>query len=251
MNEVDGWIEQLKQCKCLSVTDLNKLIEKAKEVIRKEANVPIVQSPVTICGDIHGQFYDLLELFKMCGEPPFNNFLFMGDYVDRGNNSVECFCLIMALKVRYPDRITMLRGNHESCDINRIYGFYDEVEKKYGTDKVWKDLTSVFHVLPLSALVDNQIFCVHGGLSPNLEKIDAVKKLDRFKDFPQEGPMCDLVWSDPDDTKMGFSPSPRAAGYLFGPDVTEKFLHTNQLRMITRGHQLVMDVSSYVIFLGV
>ena len=170
----------------------------------------------------------------------------MGDYVDRGNNSVECFSLILALKIRYKDRITILRGNHESCDINRIYGFYDECMKKYGTEKIWKDFTSVFHVIPLAALVDNQIFCVHGGLSPNLDKIDNVKELDRFRDFPQEGPMCDLVWSDPDEHKVGFNPSPRAAGYLFGPDITERFLHTNKLRMITRGHQLVMDVIIFV-----
>ena len=127
----------------------------------------------------------------------------MGDYVDRGNSSVECFELILALKVRYKDRMTILRGNHESCDINKIYGFYDECQKKYGTDKVWKLFTDVFSCLPLVALIDNKIFSVHGGLSPSLSKIDNIREVDRFKDIPHSGPMCDLLWSDPDDNKIG------------------------------------------------
>ena len=116
---------------------------------------------------------------------------------------MECFELILALKVRYKDRMTILRGNHESCDINKIYGFYDECQKKYGTDKVWKLFTDVFSCLPLVALIDNKIFSVHGGLSPSLSKIDNIREVDRFKDIPHSGPMCDLLWSDPDDNKIG------------------------------------------------
>lgn len=123
--------------------------------------------------------------------------------MDRGNNSVECFQLMLALKVRYKDRITILRGNHESCEINRLYGFYDECLKKYGSERVWKSFTDVFTCLPLAAMVDNKIFCVHGGLSPKLTKIDNIKELNRFIDVPHEGPMCDLLWSDPDDSKLG------------------------------------------------
>ena len=120
-DDVEGYISTLKQCKPLPFFQLEKLIVKAKEVQSAEPNVPTVRSPVTICGDIHGQLYDLLELFKICGEPPHSNFLFMGDYVDRGNNSVECFELVLALKVRFPSRITLLRGNHETSDISKIY----------------------------------------------------------------------------------------------------------------------------------
>lgn len=113
-----------------------------------------------------------MELFEVCGEPPHTNFLFLGDYVDRGYNSLECLCYILALKIKFRDRVTILRGNHESCEINRIYGFYDECFRKYEDEKVWKMFTEVFMCLPLSARVENSIFCLHGGLSPNLQKLD-------------------------------------------------------------------------------
>jgi len=239
--DVNVYIEQLKQKKLLTQPQLEDLIKQVKDILARESNMPMVRAPVTVVGDIHGQFYDLMELFKICGDAPDTNFLFMGDYVDRGNNSVECFCLVLALKVRYRDRITLLRGNHESCEINKIYGFYDECFKKYGNEKIWKLFTDVFMCLPLSAIVENKIFCLHGGLSPTLAKLDDITKLKRFCDVPHEGPICDLLWSDPDDVKKGFTPSPRAAGFIFGADITEKFLHRNNLSMIGRAHQLVMD----------
>jgi len=132
--DVNVYLETLKQKKLLSMSQLEHLIKVVKNILSREQNMPAVRAPVTIVGDIHGQFYDLMELFKICGEPPNSNFLFLGDYVDRGNNSVECFCYILALKVKYRDRVTILRGNHESCEINRIYGFYDECFKKYGDE---------------------------------------------------------------------------------------------------------------------
>ena len=138
----------------------------------EEANVISVRSPVTICGDIHGQFYDLMELFKIGGFLPSTNYLFLGDYVDRGSQSVETVSLIFVLKVRYRDRISILRGNHENREINKIYGFYDECFKKYGSELVWKYFTDVFIYLPLAAIVENEIFCSHGGLSPALQQID-------------------------------------------------------------------------------
>ena len=239
--DVGVYIDLLKQKKLLTLPQLEDLIKEAKDVLSKEDNMVRVRAPVTVVGDIHGQFYDLMELFKICGEPPHTNFLFMGDYVDRGNHSLECFCLVLALKVRFRDRVTLLRGNHESCEINKIYGFYDECFKKYGTEKDWKLFTEVFMCLPLSALIEDKIFSLHGGLSPQLSKIDDIARLKRFCDVPHEGPICDLLWSDPDDAKKGFNPSPRAAGFVFGIDVTEKFLHRNNLNLIARAHQLVMD----------
>ena len=238
---VDVYIELLKAKKVLSLAQLEDLVKLAKEILSREANVPDVSAPVTIVGDIHGQFYDMMELFRVCGEPPCTNFVFMGDYVDRGNNSVECFCLVLALKVRFRDRVTMLRGNHESCEINKVYGFYDECFRKYGNERVWRLLTEVFMCLPLAALVAGKIFCLHGGLSPALNRLDECQKLKRFVDVPHEGPMCDLLWSDPDETRKGFTPSPRSAGFLFGQDATEKFLHRNGLSLIARAHQLVME----------
>ena len=196
-------------------------------------------TPVTICGDIHGQFFDLLELFDIGGRCPDTNYLFMGDYVDRGYQSIETLCLLLCLKIRYPSRIYMTRGNHESTEITQLYGFYDECIQKYGNTVVWKSFTELFNLLPLSAIVDNKIFCLHGGLSPEIKTIDQIRELDRKKDVPNTGPMCDLLWSDPEE-RTGWGVSPRGAGYIFGSDISKKFINTNNLMIINRAHQLVM-----------
>ena len=141
----------------------------------------------------------MIELFKIGGDTPDSNYLFMGDYVDRGYYSVECVSLLMCLKVRYPNRIHLTRGNHESRQITQVYGFYDECMRKYGNSNVQKYFTDLFDYLPLTAVVENQIFCLHGGLSPSIETLDNITMLDRLQETPQEGPMCDLLWSDPED----------------------------------------------------
>ncbi|CAI7063129.1 BEM_collapsed_G0007780.mRNA.1.CDS.1 [Saccharomyces cerevisiae] len=164
----------------------------------------------------------------------------MGDYVDRGYYSVETVSYLVAMKVRYPHRITILRGNHESRQITQVYGFYDECLRKYGSANVWKMFTDLFDYFPITALVDNKIFCLHGGLSPMIETIDQVRELNRIQEVPHEGPMCDLLWSDPDD-RGGWGISPRGAGFTFGQDVSEQFNHTNDLSLIARAHQLVME----------
>jgi serine/threonine-protein phosphatase 2A catalytic subunit len=199
-----------------------------------------VRAPVTVVGDIHGQFHDMLEMFKLGGPAPDTNYLFLGDYVDRGYYSVETVTLVVALKVRYPDRVTIIRGNHESRQITQVYGFYDECVRKYGHAGVWKAFTDLFDYMPLTAVVENQIFCPHGGLSPSIDTMDDVRKIDRFQEVPHEGPVCDLVWSDPDD-RAGWGMSPRGAGYTFGQDITEQFNHANGLKTIARAHQLVME----------
>lgn len=141
-----------------------------------------VKCPVTVCGDVHGQFHDLMELFRIGGRSPDTNYLFMGDYVDRGYYSVETVTLLVALKVRYKERITILRGNHESRQITQVYGFYDECLRKYGNANVWKFFTDLFDYLPLTALVDGQIFCLHGGLSPSIDTLDHIRALDRLQE---------------------------------------------------------------------
>ena len=163
-----------------------------------------------------------------------------GDYVDRGYYSVETVTLLVALKIRYPQRITILRGNHESRQITQVYGFYDECLRKYGNANVWKYFTDLFDYLPLTALIENQIFCLHGGLSPSIDTLDNIRALDRIQEVPHEGPMCDLLWSDPDD-RCGWGISPRGAGYTFGQDISEAFNHNNGLTLIARAHQLVME----------
>ena len=124
--DLDREIEQLMKCEYIKESEVKALCDAAKEILSKESNVVKVAAPLTICGDIHGQFYDLMELLKVGGECPETNYLFMGDFVDRGFYSVETFLLLLALKVRYPDRINLIRGNHESRQITQVYGFYDE-----------------------------------------------------------------------------------------------------------------------------
>ncbi|KAH1170969.1 hypothetical protein KIL84_006587 [Mauremys mutica] len=201
---------------------------------------PLTSPCPQVCGDIHGQFYDLKELFRVGGDVPETNYLFMGDFVDRGFYSVETFLLLLALKVRYPDRITLIRGNHESRQITQVYGFYDECLRKYGSVTVWRYCTEIFDYLSLSAIIDGKIFCVHGGLSPSIQTLDQIRTIDRKQEVPHDGPMCDLLWSDPEDT-TGWGVSPRGAGYLFGSDVVAQFNASNDIDMICRAHQLVME----------
>lgn len=164
----------------------------------------------------------------------------MGDYVDRGYYSVETVTALVCLKVRYPHRVTILRGNHESRQITQVYGFYDECLRKYGNANVWKFFTDMFDYLPLTALVEISIFCLHGGLSPSIDSLDQIRNLDRVQEVPHEGPMCDLLWSDPDD-RCGWGISPRGAGYTFGQDISDQFNHANSVTLIARAHQLVME----------
>lgn len=240
LHDIDRCIQQLTECKHLSETEVRQLCELSKKILHEESNVHPIRCPVTICGDIHGQFHDLMELFRIGGFPPDTNYLFLGDYVDRGYFSVECVSLLLCFKVRYRERITLLRGNHETRQITQIYGFYDECVRKFGSPGVWKCFTELFDYLPLTALVENKIFTQHGGLSPSISQLQEVRNIDRFTEVPHEGAMCDLLWSDPDD-RMGWGVSPRGAGYTFGQDMSEKFLQENGLKMIARAHQLIMD----------
>lgn len=342
MSDLDKAIAQLRACRPIPENQVKELCHKARELLIEEGNVVGVDAPVTICGDIHGQFHDLMELFRVGGDVPETNYLFMGDFVDRGFYSLESFLLLLCLKVRYPDRITLIRGNHESRQITTVYGFYDECMRKYGSANVWRYCCEVFDYLALGALVtgaatnidptpasfanpstqttndltssqataataldpdeeieieilnaDGQIIsrfprnnivdekpldsssplasasgtpqktgaagtgasgfsagsagggtgavlCVHGGLSPLIDTIDKIRLLDRKQEVPHEGAMCDLLWSDPDEID-GWGLSPRGAGFLFGSDIVKCFNHRNDLSLIARAHQLVME----------
>lgn len=190
-----------------------------------------------ITGDIHGQYQDLLRLFEYGGYPPSQNYLFLGDYVDRGRQSLETICLLLAYKIRYPDKVFLLRGNHEDAKINRIYGFYDECKRRFNV-RLWKIFTDCFNSLPVAALVDEKIFCMHGGLSPELKNLNQIQEIERPTEIPDNGLLCDLLWSDPDPTIEGWSDSDRGVSCTFGADKVVEFLGKNDLDLICRGHQV-------------
>eukprot|EP00771_Trimastix_marina_P002001 gnl/Trimastix_PCT/3110.p1 GENE.gnl/Trimastix_PCT/3110~~gnl/Trimastix_PCT/3110.p1 ORF type:complete len:305 (-),score=84.61 gnl/Trimastix_PCT/3110:98-1012(-) len=234
----DKMLEHVLQCKILSEYEVKMVCESTKELLLAEPNVKHVSAPVTIVGDIHGQFFDLKEMFRIAGNCPDTNFIFLGDYVDRGYFSLETMTLLCLLKLLYRDRITLLRGNHENKQITQVYGFYYECTRRYGNPSVWTAITDMFNYLTISVLIDNRIFCVHGGLSPSITSLDQVRVLDRFQEIPHEGPLADIVWSDPEPDREGFVPSTRGAGYTFGSDVVRKFLHENNIARILRAHQM-------------
>jgi serine/threonine-protein phosphatase PP1 catalytic subunit len=181
-----------------------------------------------------------LRLFDYGGYPPSSNYLFLGDYVDRGKQSIETICLLMAYKIKYPENFFMIRGNHEAELVNRLYGFYDECHRRYSI-KLWKDFTVMFNWLPVSALIDDKIFCVHGGLSPDLKSIEQLYEIQRPTDVPNSGLLCDILWSDPSPDVDTWGENERGVSFIFSPSVIKKFLEENSLDLICRAHQVVED----------
>ncbi|CAO2178686.1 unnamed protein product, partial [Urochloa humidicola] len=243
--DLDLWISKVKEGQHLAEHELQSLCEYVKEILIEESNVQPVNSPVTVCGDIHGQFHDLMKLFATGGHVPETNYIFMGDFVDRGFNSLEVFTILLLLKARYPAHITLLRGNHESRQLTQVYGFYDECQRKYGNANAWRYCTDVFDYLTLSAIINGQVLCVHGGLSPDVRTIDQIRTIDRNCEIPHEGPFCDLMWSDPEEIET-WAVSPRGAGWLFGSRVTAEFNYVNGIELVCRAHQLVQEGLKYM-----
>ena len=258
----------------LSTDEIEFIITEAKKVLISQPALLELEAPIQICGDIHGQYHDLLRMFEYCGFPPDANYLFLGDYVDRGKNGLECICLLFAYKIKYPENFFLLRGNHECASINRIYGFYDECKRRYNI-KTWKKFQDVFNVLPLAAVVDEKIFCIHAGLvrrrrrrrpgrasppraaaprsprppplvsscaqSPDLQSMTQIQDIQRPSDVPDSGLLCDLMWSDPDADISGWAENDRGVSYTFGADVVGKFLTKHDFDLIVRAHQVVED----------
>lgn len=239
--DIDSWLKQLKgECKPLPEASVKKLCRKVKELLLEESNIQPVRAPVYVAGDVHGQFYDVLEMFRIGGEIPDSQYIMIGDFVDRGFNSVETITYLFCLKVKHPELLTLLRGNHECRNTTTVYGFYDEINHKYGNSNVWRYFNDTFDFLPLGAIIEGKILCVHGGLSPELKTIDQMRAVNRRMEIPHEGPLCDLMWSDPSDISTWLVNS-RGAGWLFGEKVVEDFNHINGLELIARAHQLVTE----------
>ncbi|XP_065655533.1 serine/threonine-protein phosphatase 5 isoform X2 [Hydra vulgaris] len=239
---MDELITQLKDQKKLHkkyafqiLIDIKSYFEKQPSLV--EINIP-ENEKLTVCGDIHGQFYDLLNIFKINGYPSEKNpYLFNGDFVDRGSFSVEVILVLFSYKLLYPNHFFMARGNHESATMNQMYGFEGEVKEKYSA-KMADLFTEVYNLLPLSHLINKKVLTMHGGLFSNDNvTLEDIKKVDRNRQPPDSGIMCELLWSDPQ-PQMGRSPSKRGVGCSFGPDVTKAFCKKNNLEYIIRSHEV-------------
>jgi serine/threonine-protein phosphatase PP1 catalytic subunit len=222
----------------LNIDDLLWLCEVSAAALGGDPTVLRLEAPLAICGDLHGQFYDLLTFFDLGGRPPDARYLFLGDYVDRGVNSIETFSLLLALKTRHPGHVWLLRGNHETAGISELYGFFQECALRYG-QHLWMAFCRVFLHIPLAAVVGDRVFCVHGGLSPELADISQLDAIQRPVDIPGHGALADLVWADPSTLHVDFQPSDRGTSFTFGPDVTDVFLRRHGFELICRAHQVV------------
>ncbi|KAJ8513302.1 hypothetical protein OPV22_003736 [Ensete ventricosum] len=215
---LDGIISRLLEVKGgrpgkqvqLLEAEIRQLCVVSKELFLQQPNLLELEAPIKICGDIHGQYSDLLRLFEYGGLPPQANYLFLGDYVDRGKQSLETICLLLAYKIKFNVRL-------------------------------WKVFTDCFNCLPVAALIDEKILCMHGGLSPDLHNLGQIRNLARPTDVPDSGLLCDLLWSDPSKEIQGWGMNDRGVSYTFGPDRVSDFLQKQDLDLICRAHQVVED----------
>jgi serine/threonine-protein phosphatase PP1 catalytic subunit len=235
-------LEQLKigcNPSILPKTELLSLCKAAQKVFLSQAMLLELRAPLVICGDIHAQFQALLRIFEQVGYPPTTSYLFLGDYVDRGSEGIRVVCMLLTLKIIYPDHIFLLRGNHECGYINDQFGFYDECVSMYDAE-VWRLFSETFNCLPVAAIINHKIFCVHGGISPSLTSLDDIRNLPRPVEVPDDGLMLDLLWTDPDPDGDLWGPNERGASFVYGQRAVHDFLDRFRFDLLVRGHQAVM-----------
>ncbi|KAI8062477.1 Metallo-dependent phosphatase-like protein [Gongronella butleri] len=225
---------------CLSNAEIFAICERAKDLFLSQPSLIELNPNVKVVGDVHGQFTDLIRMFDISGYPPKANYLFLGDYVDRGKQSLETMLLLLCYKLKYPSNFFLLRGNHETDNVSRVYGFYDECKRRTST-KMWKTFVDVFNTMPIAALIASRIFCVHGGLSPSLKSLDDIRMVERPCDIPDYGLLNDLLWSDPSDTAVEWEENERGVSYCFGRRIVNEFLARHDLDLVCRAHMVVED----------
>ena len=235
-----GYSTKITKAVCLKNAEITAICTAVQEVFLSQPPLVELSAPVKIVGDIHGQYTDLIRMFEMCGFPPNANFLFLGDYVDRGKQSLETILLLFCYKLKFPENFFMLRGNHECANVTRVYGFYDECKRRCNI-KVWKTFVDTFNCLPIAAIVAGKIFCVHGGLSPSLKHMDDIRQIARPTDVPEYGLLNDLLWSDPADMEAEWEANERGVSYCFGKKVIMDFLQTHDFDLVCRAHMVVED----------
>jgi len=238
--------------------DAMYLARSCQSIFRKEPNLLTLDDPITVCGDVHGQFFDLLRLIEAGGDPAKTKYLFLGDYVDRGCFSTECLFYLFAHKITYTDTFWMLRGNHECRHLTAFFNFKDECVYKYDLE-LYDAITECFDTLPIAATINSKFLACHGGLSPDISDLKDIQNIDRFREVPRDGPFCDLLWADPvDDEKEEEQMSEgsdsehlpttwfaynqtRQCSYVFGVDAVTTFLNKNGLTAIIRAHEACFD----------
>eukprot|EP00919_Chromeraceae_sp_WS-2016_P062539 GHVR01148029.1.p1 GENE.GHVR01148029.1~~GHVR01148029.1.p1 ORF type:complete len:528 (+),score=102.29 GHVR01148029.1:170-1753(+) len=235
----------------LTHTQILTIVRRATDVVQAESNLVKIKDPVTIVGDIHGQYYDLVRLLELGGDPSTSQYAFLGDYVDRGSYSVEVCLLLMSLKLSSPRRIWLLRGNHECRQMTAFFNFKDECEHKYDMN-VYYAFMEFFDCLPLAALINGRFLAVHGGISPELLSVPDIGGINRFQEPPKSGLFCDLLWSDPVDEEKEemiqqaliepyLANDARGCSYFFGYQAAKTFLDNNNLLSIIRAHEAQIE----------
>lgn len=235
-----GYAGKVTKTVCLKNAEITAICQAAREVFLSQPALLELSPPVKIVGDVHGQYTDLIRMFEMCGFPPNSNYLFLGDYVDRGKQSLETILLLLCYKLRFPENFFLLRGNHECANVTRVYGFYDECKRRTNV-KIWKSFVDTFNTLPIASIVAGKIFCVHGGLSPSLTHMDDIRNIARPTDVPDYGLLNDLLWSDPADMEADWEANERGVSYCFGKKVIMEFLAKHDFDLVCRAHMVVED----------
>lgn len=235
-----GYLGKRTKNVCLKNNEIQVICARAREIFLQQPSLLELSPPVKVVGDVHGQYLDLIRIFTRCGFPPLTNYLFLGDYVDRGKQLLETILLLLCYKIRYPENFFLLRGNHECANVTRVYGFYDECKRRCNI-KTWKLFIDTFNTLPIAAVVAGKIFCVHGGLSPVLNSIDEIRNIARPTDVPDFGLLNDLLWLDPADTMNEWEDNERGVSYVFSKVAINKFLQKFGFDLVCRAHMVVED----------